>query len=401
MRNMWTIFKKEVYRVLSDRRLILMIFIVPGLSIYVMYTLMGNVIGNQIEEIEQHTIILYHDHMPDSLEAMMKAIDPNGDAIINIEITEETLTSEEIDTMLLEGTIDMYITFDENFESLIDNYATTDAPNMSVYYNAGRDESNYAYNQINPVIAQYRELKLIDRLENTEDYLVFNYNANVVVDERQVAGEGLASLMPMLIVIFLFAGAMSIGPDAIAGEKERGTIATLLITPIKRSEIATGKVSSLAFLSLISALSSFIGIMASLPALMQMEDASDLNIYGISEYLSILGVLMVTVLFIVSLIAVISAYAKTIKEASMFIMPFYFITIIIGILQSFGGGGETAVWLNIIPFYGPVNLLTKIFTFEFSFIAFFLVLISNLIYTGILVYILNLMFKNEKIMFQK
>jgi sodium transport system permease protein len=398
---MWTIFKKEVYRVLSDRRLILMIFIVPGLSIYVMYTLMGNVIGNQIEEIEQHTIILYHEHMPDSLETMITSIDPNGDAVINIEITEETLTSDEIDQRLLDGTLDIYLAFDPNFETLIDNYETNAAPNMVVYYNAGRNESSYAYNQISPVIAQFRELKLIDRLENTEDYLVFNYEANLVVDERQVAGEGLASLMPMLIVIFLFAGAMSIGPDAIAGEKERGTIATLLITPIKRSEIATGKVVSLAFLSLISALSSFVGIMASLPALMQMEDASDLNIYGISEYLSILGVLMVTVLFIVSLIAVISAYAKTIKEASMFIMPFYFITIIIGILQSFGGGGETAVWLNLVPFYGPVNLLTKIFTFEFSFLAFFLVLISNLIYTGLLVYLLNLMFKNEKIMFQK
>ncbi len=398
---MWTIFKKEVYRVLSDRRLVLMIFIVPGLSIYVMYSLMGNVISNQIEEIEQHTIILYHDNMPSALETMITSIDPSGNQVINVEVTEEALDQDTIDEKLLEGSIDIYLAFDDNFETSIDDYETASPPTMDAYYNQGREESSYAYNQINAVIAQYRELKLIDRLERSEDYLVFNYDTNLVVDERKMAGEGLATLMPMLIVIFLFAGAMSIGPDAIAGEKERGTIATLLITPIKRSEIATGKVVSLAVLSLISALSSFIGIMASLPALMQMDNASDLNIYGIGEYLSILGVLMATVLFIVSLIAVISAYAKTIKEASMFIMPFYFITIIIGILQSFGGGGETAVWLNIVPFYGPVNLLTKIFTFEFSVVAFILVLISNLGYTAVLVYILNLMFKNEKIMFQK
>ncbi|MFP4287092.1 MAG: ABC transporter permease [Candidatus Izemoplasmataceae bacterium] len=398
---MWTIFKKEVYRVLSDRRLVLMIFIVPGLSIYVMYSLMGNVISNQIEEIEQHTIILYHDNMPSTLETMITSIDPSGNQVINVEVTEEALDQDTIDEKLLEGSIDIYLAFDDNFETSIDDYETASPPTMDAYYNQGREESSYAYNQINAVIAQYRELKLIDRLERSEDYLVFNYDTNLVVDERKMAGEGLATLMPMLIVIFLFAGAMSIGPDAIAGEKERGTIATLLITPIKRSEIATGKVVSLAVLSLISALSSFIGIMASLPALMQMDNASDLNIYGIGEYLSILGVLMATVLFIVSLIAVISAYAKTIKEASMFIMPFYFITIIIGILQSFGGGGETAVWLNIVPFYGPVNLLTKIFTFEFSVVAFILVLISNLVYTAVLVYILNLMFKNEKIMFQK
>jgi sodium transport system permease protein len=76
----------------------------------------------------------------------------------------------------------------------------------------------------------------------------------------------------MLIIMFLFSGAMSIGPDSIAGEKERGTIATLLVTPVKRSEIAIGKVMSLSIISLFSATSSFIGIMLSLPKLLQMEE---------------------------------------------------------------------------------------------------------------------------------
>ncbi|MFQ7035420.1 MAG: ABC transporter permease subunit [Candidatus Borkfalkia sp.] len=52
---------------------------------------------------------------------------------------------------------------------------------------------------------------------------------------------------------------MGIAPESIAGEKERGTIATLLVTPIKRSELVVGKVLSLSALSSLSAISSFIG----------------------------------------------------------------------------------------------------------------------------------------------
>ncbi|MCK7484352.1 MAG: ABC transporter permease subunit [Bacillus subtilis] len=65
----------------------------------------------------------------------------------------------------------------------------------------------------------------------------------------------LSTLLPMLVVMFMFTGAMAIGPESIAGEKERGTIATLLVTPVKRREIALGKVFSLGVLSLISAAS--------------------------------------------------------------------------------------------------------------------------------------------------
>jgi len=73
------------------------------------------------------------------------------------------------------------------------------------------------------------------------------------LDDTEFMGKIIASLLPMLMIMFLFSGAMSIGPESIAGEKERGTIATLLVTPVKRKEIAIGKILALSVLSLISA----------------------------------------------------------------------------------------------------------------------------------------------------
>ncbi|MFH5881008.1 ABC transporter permease subunit [Liberiplasma polymorphum] len=403
MPSMWIIFKKEIFRVLSDKRLVLMVFILPGLSIFLMYTLMGNMIQNQATSVLEHQLIIYEKNMPESLRSMLNQIDDDGQSRINLDIHDgSALTADEIEEKLLNGEIDIVLFFDENFEQIILDYENQLPPNLAVYYNYGRSKSSFAYNQVMPVVTEYREMMLIDRLEDPNHYLVFMASTEQVVDERQVTGQGLAMLMPMLIVIFLFAGAMSIGPDAIAGEKERGTIATLLITPIKRKDIALGKVMSLATLALVSALSSFAGIMLSLPALMQLEEQGpSLNIYGVSDYLVILLVLVSTVLFIVSLIAVVSAYAKSVKEAGMLIMPFYFITIIVGIANSFGQEASQTALTHLIPLYGPVNLLSSIFTFDYSMLNVFIVVISSLIYTTLFVYILNLMFNNERIMFQK
>lgn len=85
----------------------------------------------------------------------------------------------------------------------------------------------------------------------------------------------------MLMLIFLYSGCMSIAPDSIAGEKERGTLATMLVTPMKRGNLAVGKILSLGTLALLSGLSSFIGTITSLPKMMGgAMDGMNTAVYG-------------------------------------------------------------------------------------------------------------------------
>ena len=403
MRNIWTMFKKEVYRVLSDVRLVVMIFIVPGLSIFIMYSLMGNIMQGQVDAVEEHEIIMVFDNMPEALETKFTTSDlDDGYSRLNIAMEARgAMDDATLEQKVLEGTIDIALLFDEDFSEKIANPDLYAPPTLRILYNHGRQPSSFAYNRINMILMEYRELALIERLEDPSHYVVFDHVPLQIADERVVSGQAMAMLMPMLVIIFLFAGAMSIGPDAIAGEKERNTLATLLITPTKRSEIAIGKVVSLAVLSLASALSSFIGILAGLQNLMGEEAAQGLSIYGLSEYLLILLLLMSTVLFIVGLIAVVSAFAKTIKEASMLIMPFYFVTIIVGVASSFGAEPSSAWSVHLIPLYGATNALSAVFTFNVSLLNIGIVCVASIIYTIILVFILNRMFQSERIMFQK
>ncbi len=394
MRNMLVIFRKELFRVLTDKRLILTVFILPGLSIFVIYTIMGTLIEAQFTEPEDYETSIYGENVP---EAIVLALDET----MNYRFIEEELTRDEIEERVLEEEIDLAIIFAEDFEERIAE-RNQDPPGVTVFYNQGNQSSASAHSRFSAVMGAYHESIIKDRLDDPADYHPYILATENIVDERSMAAQGFAMLLPMLIVIFLFVGAMSIGPDAIAGEKERGTIASLLVTPTKRRDIALGKVTSSALLSLLSALSAFIGIILSLPRLMMADEAMpDISIYGAQEFLAIFFLLVVTVIFIVGLISIISAYAKTIKEASMLITPFYFIAMIIGIMNSFGADVNHNPLVHLLPIYGPINMLSGILLFDYSLTNFFITIAANIGYTAIFVFILNKMFDNEKVMFAR
>lgn len=408
MKNILTIFKKEFYRVMSDKRLIFTTILLPGLAIYLMYTAMGGAINNNSDEMDSHKMIVYTENMPQDFRLYM-----NQEILANPEMHDIGDTDiDSVMSMLKEGDIDLVILFDEDFMTTLNDYENPiyTLPNLDVYFNPGERYSEHSLGQFYGYLNSFFHAQATDPDRYGEPYDIATFNASndglpfVVQYENKGIGQGLSMLLPMLIIMFLFSGAMSIGPDSIAGEKERGTIATLLVTPVKRSEIAIGKVMSLSVISLMSAISSFIGIILSLPKLLggQLEGNTPVySIYSINEYLMLLGIIFVTVLVIVGLISVISAYAKTIKEASTLILPFYFISVMIGISTMFSGEGSTDLITYLIPVYSSVNMIIAILSFEVVGIHFLLTIISSLVYVSIFIYILNRLFQSETIMFSK
>jgi len=393
VKNLWVIFKKEIYRVVTDKRLVLGVFILPGLSIFLIYTIIGTAIGGQMDEEQAHVPTLYVENLPGEVEAHL-------DAHMDYTLQEGTIEEEALREKIREEELDLAVIFPEDFAERIDS--REGIPEATVFYNQGSNHSSNAYNNFNQAMGAYHENIIMDRLDDPSDYHPYELGTVNLVDERNVVAQGFAMLMPMLIIIFLFVGVMNIGPDAIAGEKERGTIATLLVTPTRRTEIALGKVLSIALLSFASALSSFIGILLSLPQLMQFDDTlPDISIYGIGDFAVLLLVLIITVFFIVALVSIISTYAKSVKEATTLIMPFYFIAMIIGIMNSFGTDVNQSLLPHLAPIYGPINLLAGILTFEYSLVNFFATVLSTLVYTSLFVVLLNRMFSDERIMFTR
>lgn len=267
MSNIWTIMKKEFDRFFKDKRMVISTLLLPGLMIYLVYTIMGTAMGSQFMTDEEYVYKIEVENMPSSIETFF------GEEMFEVTKTE-TLDMETLAQRISDGDVDVAIVFDDNFDAAVKG-GGAESSDIAVYYNSTVTSSSEAYSVVT---------NILDTLEQSiVDIFRINGDAEVQYDlstKEEMAGFLLAMIMPMLLISFLFSGSMAVAPEAIAGEKERGTMATLLVTPVNRAHIAIGKVLSLSAISLLSGLSSFLGIILALPSYMEsmMENVDNAGI---------------------------------------------------------------------------------------------------------------------------
>ena len=293
--------------------------------------------------------------------------------------------------------------FPEAFDEKVANYDPQSgefAPNIEIFYNSANNASSRVYHTLQASLSAYEDQLSnrfdINRIESVDDQ--FN-----MANQDDVLGDILSKLIPMLILMLLFSGVMGIAPSAIAGEKERGTIATLLVTPMRRNELALGKVVSLSGMALLSGISSFIGIVLSLPKMIQADTAGvelGLNYTG-ADYAVLLITILATVLIMASVVSLFSALAKDVKNAGTMIVPFMLVVMFCGLTPMFQSSVPENLTAYMIPFYNSIQVMTSVFAHEMKWMPVVVMLVSNVVYTGIAVWVLTRMFNSEKVMFSK
>ena len=142
--------------------------------------------------------------------------------------------------------------------------------------------------------------------------------------------------------------------------------------------------------------------MLSLPNLMAGSGAElDASVYGATDYVLLLGVIFTTVLVLVALISVISAFAKSIKEASTANAPLMILMMGVSLTTMFGGTGEKSLGLFCIPIYNSVHCMYGIFSFQYAPAQMAVTMASNLVCAFLLAWGLTKLFGSEKVMFAK
>lgn len=393
--NLWTIMKKEFARFFGDKRMVISVLLLPGIMIYAIYSFMGTAMSDQFHTDETYLCKVAFHNLPDSIEAILDS----GELPIDRQESEGTFTEEgnvylsQVQSMEL----DLLVVFPENFDEIVRNYSSlssTFAPNIDIYYNTASTNSGTAYELVTGVLDAY-ESALSNKFDINNTDKVYD-----MASSEDTSAQIFAMMLPMLLMTFLFSACTSIAPESIAGEKERGTIATLLVTPMKRSSLAMGKIFSLSTIALLGGLSSFLGTMLSIPKLMEGTlDGLSASVYGVQDYLLLLVVILSTVLVMISAIAVISAFAKTVKEASTMIMPLMIIVMLIGVSGMFTGGTATNPIMYLIPLYNSAQCMSGIFSFSYDAMHIAISVVANLACCGVLVVLLTKMFNSEKIMY--
>ena len=387
--NILTIMKKEFSKFFGDKRMVLTSLLLPGLMIFLMYSVMGDAINSFTSVDDTYAYHVYVSNMPASIK--------DDIAELNFDITDtDEKDFDNIKTQIADKNADMLVVFPQDFDIAVAGYNAADAsqtpPNVDIYYNTTSTESSNAYSLMLGLLDDY-EARLANRFDVNNTDAAYD-----MASEKDVTGEFFSMMLPMLMMVFMFSGCMGIAPESIAGEKERGTMATMLVTPIKRSELAVGKIISLSTLALLSGLSSFIGTMLALPKMMGGE-GMNASVYTLADYALLLVVILSTILLFISLISVISAFSKTVKEATTSVLPLMVIVMLIGITAMFGNGAPTDMVWYFVPLYNSVQCMIGIFSFAYDPLHIVVTMAANIAVSALFMYVLTRMFNSEKVMF--
>ena len=391
--GLFAIMTKELKRVFTDPRMVLTIVLLPGLMVFVIYFFMGEAMSNFLRVDEDYRMKAYAVNLPTSFESLCEQAG----------LEFESINADEADgikTGIVDKELDLLVVFPTGFEadiaSILAGSPSGAIPDVQIYFNATRTESNSAYGLVIGLFDAYKNASLPLFTINAD-----NEGFNLATDE-DITGLIFSNLLPLLIIVFLFTGAQSIAVESIAGEKERGTFATLLITPLKRWELALGKIIGMGIVALSSGISSFIGIMLSLPRILGVESETAVALsYGFADYAFLLFIVLSTVLLFVGIISILSTFAKTVKEATTLVMPLMIVVMLIGVSGMFSQTAQSDLWLYLIPLYNSVQCLGGVFSFGAEPLHVAIAVCTNVLATAICVFALTKMFNSEKVMFAR
>ncbi|MDE7301086.1 MAG: ABC transporter permease [Clostridia bacterium] len=377
MKAIGTIIKKEFMRFFKDLRLVLTVILLPGFMIFAMYSLMGSIMDKMTEDALNYQPVAYVVNLPDDV--------PEFAYFSTFFDVKEAPDDEKAKQDIIDEKADIYVIFKPQSSS------SGESNNLDIeyFYNDASTHSQTAFMKLSSMLSAYQSRMSI-----------ITVNGNNLAEEGDLGKSIISMIAPMILLMLLFSGCMAVAPESIAGEKERGTMATLLVTPVKRSSIAIGKIIALSCIALLSGLSSTVGLVVSLPKLAGGAGAGiSLAMYGVGEYMAILGVVLSTVLILVSLISIISANAKSVKEASGLVVPVMLIVMLCGVFSMFVTGASLGFYF--IPVFNSALLISSVLSGAISGGAIAATICTNVAFSGLLVFLLTLMFKSERVMFNK
>lgn len=389
--NTLTVMKKELARLFGDRRLVITTLLLPGCMIYLVYSLLGNIMMKRLLPEETYVAKAYVVDLPESLQENLRTLRVDWHPADREQLTQ---IRQEIQDKQVDG----LVIFPQNFDEAVTEYRVDSkepAPNVEIYYNSARTESSKFYSEVSEILEEY-ENSLANKLDiNAGDSVYYD-----CATSKDTTGQMFSLMMPMLLMMFLYSGCMAVAPESIAGEKERGTMATLLVTPIKRSSLALGKVFSLSIIALLAGCSSFIGTFAALPKMMGGEMTGvDSSVYVPMDYIMLLIVILSTVLVLVSAISLISAFAGSVKEASTTVSPLMILITFVSLAPMLTKENKIPLYRYLIPVYNSAQCMNGIFSFAYQPVEILVTAAVNLCVAGILVYGLTRAFHSEKVMF--
>ncbi|MBS1714415.1 MAG: ABC transporter permease [Armatimonadetes bacterium] len=353
MNRIMTVFRKELREMFRDKRVRSGAFVMPVFMIVLFVQIFG----------------LIEDKVSRPQTPKLAIVDPGIDSVAKTlsgdKSGQTTLvkTREEGVRLVERGKAKLLVEFGPDFEKNV----TEGRAKITATYDPTEPLSGMALGAFQEKIKRANDARLREVLSSHDVDPSMAEPIRVTVKEtsrpKGLGGSSMVNLLPYFIVIWAFYGGMSIVSDLVAGEKERGTMETLLVSPVRRREVALGKYLALALVCLLSSLTAVVGIV--LVGVTKFGYAGRLFPTGLSISFASLAAMTLTLLPLVLLMAGIlisvSAAAKNMREAQTYLTLVSFIVIMPAVFSQIIGftDMQNALWVKLVPVLGSAVSLKE------------------------------------------
>jgi sodium transport system permease protein len=346
MRGIFVVFKKEFLDTIRDRRTLVAMVLVPLVLFPLLFVGGTWLAKSQMEEAAQETLQVA------VLGAEEQQVGPSVRNQLAGASNLEVMPAVPVDTArarVRDGAWDAVLVFASSFQQRVQ---AKKAGTVDLIFQSD-DDSEVMLDRLRPLLDRYEQQLLRARFQalglSTEATRAITVNEVDLASEKAQMAQQLGGFLPYMFLIFCFMGAMYPALDMGAGEKERGTLETLLTAPVNRYTFLVGKTLTITIAGLVAAVVSILSIMGSV---WFIEDIPDSILETAMSILSpsVVGVLLsllvpLTVFFAAAQLSL-SFYAKSFKEAQSIVSPLMIAVLFpafIGLLPGFSLNTTTAL----------------------------------------------------------
>ena len=392
----WIVFRKELRETLRDKRVILGVVVSPLLVTPIILAAIFFFAGKKEIEKREATLSIGLVEQAAFPEFAARLAEETNLRIRSMESRDEAI--QAIEERRVRAAIIVAPDARQNF---LDGGSAE----LEIVYNFANENSQVANGRINRFIRSFNEESIDKRVYSNDLPLSFTKPTDVastnIATSESTGSFVLGLFLPYLIVISAAFGGIQTAFDLCAGEKERSTMETLLVSPASRVQIVKGKLLTVFIISLIAALCAITGIVGPIIIGIDFMKEQIGNLVSI-DLSSVFGLLLIVIplaLMTSSLLLVISSFARNQKEAQTYILPFITITLLPAMLSTIFGA-ETQLYTAFIPILNISLTMKQILGDLFDPLFFAISLGSSLLYAFIVMRIAAALFQRETILFR-
>lgn len=400
LRNVGIVYRKELIDSLRDRRTLISMIAVPLLIMPLLMIGFGVVsvalLGQAMREIPK-VMILGGEDSPRVMAELGRVKD--------VEIVPSQADyADEISNKQIRAAVEIPAGFDGKL-------AAGEQATVKIYMYEGELKSSFGADRLQQFFQKLRDRAVHEQLEarHLPESLArpFDIVQKNVAPPEKVGGAILGGLVPYFVILLCMTGAMYPAMDLTAGEKERGTIETILCSPVSRTHLVLGKFLMVLTASIATAILAIVSMSASFGAGKRLllgvvsneaDAALQITITGKAIASIFLVVLPIAVFFSAALLAL-SLFAKSYKEAQSYISPLMIVMVMPAIAALLPGVELTPI-LALIPVLNTSLVSKEIIagTYHWSLIA--VIFLSSSAYAALALAIAVKLFQREDVLFR-